>query len=191
MTTGKHRSAYHAKVSGCIKIINRVLTVLAALTIAFALPASASATECGAAKCAPSFDDYPVVEHSQPFPSISLILQTRLAKQYRTVITQPSREGADLAGHYRVATWGCGTDCHGFAIINKRNGKVYTMPGVDYVAGVMGNAEDRLAYRLNSSLFVITGRKNDEDEGKFYYLWNGRLLKLILKTEIAKESFDE
>ncbi|GAA5175527.1 hypothetical protein GCM10025771_07940 [Niveibacterium umoris] len=171
--------------------MNREFTVFAALAIAFAAPDCASATDCGAAKCAPSFDDYPVVEHSRLFPSVTLVLQTKLAKKYRTVITQQSRQDPDFAGHYRVATWGCGTDCHGFAIINKRNGKVYTVPDLEYVAGVMGNGEDRLAYRVESRLFIVTGRKNDEDEGKFYYLWNGSSLKLIFKSEIAKESFED
>jgi len=108
-----------------MKNTNGVVTVFAALTIAFALPASASATECGAVKCAASFYDYAVVEHSRPFPSVTVVQQTKLAKQYRTVITQQSREDADFAGHYRVVTWGCGTDCHGFAFISKRDGNVY------------------------------------------------------------------
>jgi len=164
---------------------------LIAISICLAANANAWATECASQSCPPSFQDYPAPSTTRAVLHVPLVLSTTLARQYRTVITQQASEAADFADHYKVATWGCGTDCRGFAIINQRDGRVYTMPGLEYVAGVAGNAEDRLAYRLDSRLFVITGRKNDEDEGKFYYRWNGNALKLILRTEITKESFED
>lgn len=119
------------------------------------------------------------------------ILSTKLAKQYKTVITAAMAQPVNFAGQYRVVTWGCGTDCRGFAIINKMSGATYTMPGVEYIAGVMGNDEDRLEFKADSRLFIITGSKNDQIEGKFYYLWDGKKLKLLAKLPIVKQDYSE
>ena len=133
----------------------------------------------------PSFESYPakIVESKN---HLKLVLTTRLAKKYKTVITADSAKPVNFAGHYRVATWGCGTDCRGFAIINKQTGAVYTLPGLEDVAGVMGNEEDRLAFKADSRLFVITGIKNDTAEGKFYYVWQKEKLHLLAKHPIVK-----
>jgi len=137
-----------------------------------------------------SFEKYPA-KISDPRNPSRLVLTTRLAKRYKTVITDASTQPVDFAGHYRVATWGCGTDCRGFAIINKLNGVVYTLPGVEYVAGVMGNEEDRLAFKTDSNLFIITGIINDEKEGKYYYLWKKDKLKLLAKRPVVKVDFSK
>ena len=119
------------------------------------------------------------------------ILTTKLAKQYKTVITLSMAEPANFAGHYRVVTWGCGTDCRGFAILNKLSGVAYTLPGVEYVAGIMGNEEERLDFKSDSRLFVISGLVNDETEGKFYYLWERERLKLLAKMPLVKQSYSD
>ncbi len=117
------------------------------------------------------------------------ILSTAFAKRYKTVITADAGKPVNFAGHYRVVTWGCGTDCRGFAIINKLTGATYALPGVDYVAGVMGNDEERLEFKKDSRLFVITGIKNDEVEGKFYYLWDKERLRLLARFPVRKLDF--
>ena len=136
------------------------------------------------------FEDYPV-SVEQVSVVKKPILSTRLAKQYKTAITTAMEQPVNFAGYYRVVTWGCGTDCRGFAIINKLTGKTYTLPGVEYVAGVMGNDEERLEYKENSRLFVITGSKNDKKEGKFYYLWSKEELKLLATFPLEKQDFSD
>lgn len=137
-----------------------------------------------------NFEQYPAVQIKTKSVK-KLILSTKLARQYKTVITLAMTKPANFSGHYRVVTWGCGTDCRGFAIINKRSGVVYTLPGVEYVAGVMGNEEERLDFRIESRLFVITGALNDNIEGKFYYLWEKNELKLLMKLPLERQSYSE
>lgn len=36
-----------------------------------------------------------------------------------------SQEPAEFAGHYKVATWACGSTCQTGAIIDLRSGRVY------------------------------------------------------------------
>lgn len=137
-----------------------------------------------------SFERYPaniVQLGDAPKP----VLITSLAKKYKSAITVEAVRPVNFAGHYRVATWACGTDCRGFAIINKQTGTVYTLPGVEYVAGVMGNDEERFSYRVDSNLFIITGMKNDDEKeiGKFFYLWKKGKLTLLAKAPISTANF--
>jgi hypothetical protein len=137
-----------------------------------------------------NFEQYPT-RISRSAITKKPIFITKLAKQYKTVITAGIEKPVNFAGHYRVVTWGCGTDCRGFAIINKLTGLVYTLPKVEYVAGVMGNDEERLQFRENSELFIINGVINDETEGKFYYLFDKERLKLLAICPIKKQDYTE
>lgn len=137
-----------------------------------------------------NFESYPAIVNKANVTAKPLWV-SKQAKKYKTTILQEANEPANFAGHYRVVIWGCGTDCRGFVILDKQTGRVYELPDVEYVAGVMGNSEDRLSFRLNSRLFIITGIKNDDEnqEGKFYYLWEKNHLKLLKKENVKKESF--
>jgi|GEM_PF-4263502 len=47
-------------------------------------------------------------------------------------------------------------------------------------------AEDLIEYRPDSKLIIITGDINEENYGKYYYIWNSGRLKLLYKTEPIK-----
>jgi hypothetical protein len=47
------------------------------------------------------------------------------ARHYRTELRRQAKEGADFAGHYKFAIWGCGTACEEFAIVDSLTGRVY------------------------------------------------------------------
>ncbi|MFZ6747651.1 hypothetical protein [Undibacterium sp. Ren11W] len=136
------------------------------------------------------FEQYPVEIISTTSRKKRSSLQN-CAKQYKTVITNAMQEPVNFAGHYRVVTLGCGTDCRGFAVVDKVSGVTYTLPGVEFVAGVMGNEEARIQFKTDSRLFIITGSKNDENEGKFHYLWSGKELKLLATFPIKKQDYSE
>ena len=120
-----------------------------------------------------------------------VLLTSRLARRYRTVLSSEGTKEPNFAGHYRVVTWGCGTDCRGFAIVNRKTGGVFTPPSIEYVAGVTGNDEPRIGFRLDSRLLVVAGRINDDIEGKFFYEWTGKRLKLLYRMPLVKEDFSD
>lgn len=52
-----------------------------------------------------------------------------IAKEYRTVITEKYDElEVNFASHYIVVTWGCGSGCVTGAMVDTRDGSVYSMP---------------------------------------------------------------
>jgi hypothetical protein len=55
----------------------------------------------------------------------------------------------------------------------------------------MSQDEDRLQFRKNSSLLIVAGAKNDEEIGKFYYVWKNKCLRLIRKTKLPLNKAEE
>lgn len=96
--------------------------------------------QLGALAQTPSTDSASAVGQSQALPAefarypgavswsgkkAAPILDTKLKRRFRTVLRNASQEAADFNGHYRLARWGCGMNCIGWAIINQRNGQVW------------------------------------------------------------------
>jgi hypothetical protein len=124
------------------------------------------------------FEDFAVTELFAGTPA-PVVLASSRARQFRTVLTDEAKNAPNFAGHYRVATWGCGSDCHAFAIIDAVAGSVYFKPEALWVGGQPGNEEDRIQFRQNSRLLVLVGSRNDKGVGKYYYEWTGKELRPI------------
>lgn len=125
----------------------------------------------------PQFKDFPVTEVYQGKNS-PLNLTTPEARKFRTVLTESAQQKPDFAGHYIFAHWGCGSGCHQTAIIDAKNGRVFMVP---FTITTVGEEEiDPVQFRPDSRLVVVNGSRNDQPEnGSFYYLWDGKRLKLI------------
>ncbi|MBN3738532.1 hypothetical protein [Burkholderia seminalis] len=156
-------------------------------TAAALITGSGTARAAPAAACpSPSFDRYPAPAARAPRqPAASPRLAGKEARLYRTVIRDAFTQPANFAGHYRVAIWGCGTDCRNFAIVDKYTGATYTMPGVTAISGVMGNDDERVDFRAGSTLLIVAGCFNgdcDDNHAKaarFFYTWTGKRLRPI------------
>lgn len=46
------------------------------------------------------------------------------AREFRTVLSEALLGGVNFAGHYTVATWGCGTSCQNHAVLDARTGRI-------------------------------------------------------------------
>ncbi|MCA7969545.1 hypothetical protein LGM42_06520 [Burkholderia sp. AU39826] len=156
-----------------------------------AAPAAAAAAACAS----PSFDRYPApaATRAPRKPAGAPRLASSEARLYRTVIRDAFAQPANFAGHYRVAIWGCGTDCRNFAILDKNTGATYTMPGVTAISGVMGNDDERVDFRAGSRLLIVAGCFNDDcgdghaKAARFFYEWTGSRLRPVGTCPLAIE----
>lgn len=103
------------------------------------------------------------------------------AKLFRSTIASQVAEGANFAGHYAVATWGCGTECQGYAITDVLTGKI-----IEYVPHHAFQASEGLSFSANSNILVFNPKPEvagsnktavevlEDDfearKGRFYYL---------------------
>ncbi len=80
------------------------------------------------------------------------------AKLFQSTITEQSAEGPNFAGHYTVATWGCGTECQGFAIIDAITGEI-----VEYEPSIDHQVSEGLSHSLDSNLLVLNPKSNNQE----------------------------
>jgi hypothetical protein len=129
----------------------------------------------------PTFDRFPAKEYAVSTPAPVLFSSHRDARSFRTVLREGAKLGPNFAGHFTVVTWGCGTACQRLAIVDAKNGRVFFPPQLQPNAyHMVTDGSDPFQYRRDSALLIVTGAPMDrEDEGIYYYRWNGKQLKQL------------
>lgn len=80
------------------------------------------------------------------------------AKLYQTNIADQVATGPNFAGHYTVATWGCGTECQGFAIVDNKTGDI-----IKYQPVIEFRASSGLSYSINSNILIFNAKSYNQD----------------------------
>jgi hypothetical protein len=136
----------------------------------------------------PSFRQYASKPEKAKAKTIDFSSHKR-ARTFRTNLTNALKDGVNFAGHYVLATWGCGTNCSDGGIIDARNGKVYFPKELEGIG--IGFCEidyektEPLVYKPESRLLVLSGFKggdlNSEKSscGIYYFEWTGTALKQV------------
>ncbi|WP_051711464.1 hypothetical protein [Andreprevotia chitinilytica] len=140
---------------------------------------------------APKFAGFPAKKYEGPNAAIDF-RKNPDAREYRTRLTAWSKARPNFAGHYILATWGCGTNCTQITIINARTGKVYQPEGMTANSAV--NVEDALLdnsdpwygsgsikFQPDSRLLMLVGMPEErtEDRGISWFVWEEPRLKRI------------
>jgi len=123
-----------------------------------------------------------------------------IARRYRTVLRQEIARGANFAGQYRVAVWGCGMSCTMFAVVNLNTGRVITSEQFSHTLGLWFGVDNEklfpesqadynlLAFTKDSRLLVVLGDLDEDEsrEGAFYFVLDDERLRLIHSTPVKK-----
>ena len=102
----------------------------------------------------PQFDDFPVKDIYHGASAAVDLNSNPYAREYRTRLRQAAKCPPDFAGHYTVASWGCGSSCQSFMLIDSRTGKVIDGPGRE---GATRGAD----FRPGSRLFIKDPRSEE------------------------------
>lgn len=142
-------------------------------------------------KSLPQFKDYPAQEKFSGKPAQPKLASKR-ARLFRTMIRTQAAEGPNFAGHYRIATWGCGAGCVQFAIVDVKTGDVYFPPEVETVMVLLEQEGDPLQFQAEGRLLVITGQKEKANfrnagEGRFFYEWRNNRLVLLRSVKLERK----
>jgi hypothetical protein len=131
---------------------------------------------CAHAEPTPTFADCPArvqTKHETPH----IVFADARARQYRTVIRDAAKGPIDFAGHYTIATWGCGSACLMAAAIDQKTGRVISLPFT--VSDWSPDVTEPLAYHADSCMLVVRGSRNESDEhGTYYYTFDGKAFQL-------------
>lgn len=154
--------------------MKRLFTILATLVFcsanAIAEPADCYPIEHGDLyeDSAPKYEQYLVSEIYQGKTAELDLKSNKVARRFKTMLTQGLKKGANFAGDMSVVGWGCGTGCVEWAVVNVKKGKVYTDPNRSWVSNYHGVAElpefeskDSdywgIKFRKDSRLLVLLG----------------------------------
>jgi hypothetical protein len=137
----------------------------------------------------PQFGTYPVTEIFKGKPAAPDFKTDPDAKRFVTLIQDGAKKGPNFAGHYTLISWGCGTMCQSFIIIDSVNGKIYPSPFT---------TETGVCYRLDSSLLILNPITPDVvEDGKVpewlttgYYNWSGGKLVLIKESKLILQDIN-
>jgi hypothetical protein len=145
-------------------------------------------------KDAPRFEDFPAKRYAGPNAAPDVRTEPR-SRIYRTQLKGWATEKPNFAGHYILATWGCGTGCTQIAVIDALTGKVFHPPGArtnsivdvhDELLVDEGSSPRRadfgaLRYSADSRLLILIGTPEDRaaNRGISYFVWDNDALKRI------------
>jgi len=142
----------------------------------------------------PAFTDYPATNDLRGRPPATVDLASHpLAPRFRTRLREAVEKGPNFAGRFTIASWGCGSGCVQYAIVDGRNGRVFFPPEVRFVDMMRVAEPEHMSYedvlrryfRRDSALFIVVGRPlagqplDGKEEGIFYYRWTGTALRLV------------
>lgn len=146
-----------------------LIALFAAALAALALPlASASAVEPTAL-----FDKYPVkVEASSHRVRVRIV--SAKDRRYASILRESASAKPDFAGHYILASWGCGASCVVSAAIDAKDGTVHWFPAT--VCCWQLKIIEPLEYKLGSRLLIVHGKLNEtgSNDDRRYEFVNGR-----------------
>ena len=141
---------------------------------------------------APRFEDYSenVYRGARAAPNLHSNPTTRM---FRTRLKEWAKVTPNFAGHFILATWGCGTECTQISIIDAYTGKIYHPFGARWNAAVnvhqallqpttdAWHGAGAIRYREDSRLLVLIGMPEErvENRGISFYVWDRTKLKRI------------
>lgn len=127
----------------------QLLALLEPLVLVQAKP-FAEEQQSTSATSTPNQSDYACPDTFHGKPAQVDLGSSAEARNFRTKLTAASKKPADFAGFYVAASWGCGSPCQQWALIDLRDGKVYFAPFTTSLGG---------SYSINSRLFVADPSK--------------------------------
>jgi hypothetical protein len=119
---------------------------------------------------------------------VAPIVKTGKAHRYRTVLREEAREGPNFNGHFRVASWGCGTNCIEWAVIDLETGKVWFPSESAYSCRApeeqQEDVPDWFEMRITSSLLYLhicdpPLRGSRTFNRRRVYVWSGSRMKFL------------
>ena len=142
---------------------------------------------------APKSEDYPAGKRFAGTPA-PVVLSSKRARMFRTVLGEGAKQGPDFAGHYTLVAWGCGLGAFSMAVVDAQTGQVFFPPFdcvdlSDFGLPIVDKG-DNPAFKIESKLFVFYG---STDEGQstgwhFYALNKGRFKRVYFIRERKKPS---
>jgi len=131
-----------------------------------------SDSSAASAKTAPRFEEYAVTDSFTGKQASIDWASDPDARHFRGVLSIGIARGPNFAGHYAIISWGCGTQCRSYAIVDVASGRVFTDTALD-----LSCHEEE--FRTSSRLILLTAWDTMPghvcaDTTSLALVWNGQ-----------------
>jgi hypothetical protein len=127
----------------------------------------------------PRFESYAVSAEAAATNAPVHIVGKR-SREYATELRTAAKRPPNFAGHYILASWGCGASCVMSAAIDTKTGVVVWLPFT--VCCFPPEVSEPLEFKLDSRLLIVRGSRNEKGAGTYYYLLDPQRF-ILLKAE--------
>lgn len=142
----------------------------------------AAYTQSGAAGD-PTFSKY-----HEPIAKIKAGAKPKLAsskdREFKTRIIEASRQRVNFAGHYVLSSFGCGSSCIMSFALDKNSGEVAWLPFSICCWGNINVDSEPISFRKDSRLVIVTGSRNEQGKGFYYYEIKNTKFVLVRENEL-------
>lgn len=152
------------------------------LFIALLMLLACAASQSYAAEQVPQFDDFPVKDVFKGKPAKVKIVSPQ-DRKFSTRLHELNGKEPNFAGHYTLASWGCGSSCIQTVAIDAKTGNVVWLPFTVCCWDV--DVNEPIEFKRNSSLIVVHGSRNEAGGGEYYYRLDGSAFVLVKAVEKA------
>ena len=134
------------------------------------------------AASAPSFNEY-----REPLVQLKSAIRPKLVSsqdlEFKTRIIEASKQRINFAGHYVLSSFGCGASCVMSFALDKKSGDVAWLPFTVCCWDDVEAGAEPIMFKKNSRLVVITGSRNEQGKGVYYYEFKQGKFVLIQEVE--------
>ncbi len=96
-----------------------------------------------------------------------------IAQRYRTIMTEKYDElEVNFASHYVIITWGCGSGCVTGAMVDTRDGSVYSMPEDKEWGGNGTYIDSKKESEILLTVAVAQSPTGEVEETRKYWEWD-------------------
>ncbi|CAN7254543.1 hypothetical protein LJR230_000964 [Trinickia sp. LjRoot230] len=129
----------------------------------------------------PKFEDFPAQVYHGKIASVRIA--SAQDREFRSRLRESSGQKPNFAGHYSLASWGCGASCVMTVAIDAQTGRTTWLPFT--VCCWATDVDEPIKFKADSRLVEITGARNETGGGTYYYVIDKKGFVLVKAVEAA------
>ena len=155
--------------------INQVIKACVRTAIAALLAVSSAYADTAT----PRFEDFPANSYRGKIVPVRIV--SAKDRQFKSRLRELSGQKPNFAGHYTLATWGCGASCVTTVAIDAESGRTVWLPFTVCCWDV--DIDEPIKFKRDSRLVEIHGSRNESGGGTYYYALNDGGFALVKAIE--------
>jgi hypothetical protein len=132
---------------------------------------------------APKFEDFPAKIYQGKIAPVKIV--SPKDREFKSRLKELSGQKPNFAGHYTLASWGCGASCVMTVAIDAETGRATWLPFT--VCCWDADVDEPVKFKRDSRLVMIQGSRNEKGGGVYYYTLDNGVFSLVKAIEKSNQ----